>query len=236
MLGCRGTKRKGDPSSLHSFFKESCWDSKWWSLCSHGIGVNLGVWCSGDYQYRSRHSGYPGCLSLLLAGQRFHIDLFLGLFITIPIMFALGVFIEWAFIRRLKWDRITLSILVTFAIAVIIEGVLTYFFTGNLVILQTRYTEQSVYMPFINYYMPLIYIYAFILSVVLLVGLYFIVYRTSFGRCLRASMQNRTAASLIGSTCHRYRQSPLDWGQHWQLREGWSSERPMHSILPFPMT
>jgi len=130
--------------------------------------------------------------------QRFHIDLFLGLFITIPIMFALGVFIEWAFIRRLKWDRITLSILVTFAIAVIIEGFLTYFFSGNLVILQTRYTEQSVYVPFINYYMPLIYIYAFILSVVLLIVLYLIVYRTSFGRCLRASMQNRTAASLIG--------------------------------------
>jgi branched-chain amino acid transport system permease protein len=130
--------------------------------------------------------------------QRFHIDLFLGLFITIPVMFALGVFIEWAFIRRLKWDRITLSILVTFAIAVVIEGALTYLFTGNLVILQTRYTEQSVYVPFINYYMPLIYIYAFILSAILLAGLYLLVYRTSFGRCLRASMQNRIAASLIG--------------------------------------
>ncbi len=130
--------------------------------------------------------------------HRFHIDLFLGLFITIPVMFALGVLIEWAFIRRIKWDRITLSILVTFALAVIIEGVLTFFFTGNLVTLQSRYTNQSIEVPFINYYMPVIYVYAFILSMILLGALYLLVYYTSFGRCLRASMQNRTAASLIG--------------------------------------
>jgi branched-chain amino acid transport system permease protein len=130
--------------------------------------------------------------------QRFHIDLFLGLFITIPVMFALGVLIEWAFIRRIKWDRITLSILVTFAIAVVIEGALTFLFTGNLVTLQSRYTDKSIMVPFINYYIPLIYIYAFILSLVLLGALYLLVYYTSFGRCLRASMQNRTAASLIG--------------------------------------
>jgi branched-chain amino acid transport system permease protein len=130
--------------------------------------------------------------------QRFHIDLFLGLFITIPVMFALGVFIEWAFIRRIKWDRITLSILVTFAIAVVIEGVLTFLFTGNLVTLQANYIDKSIMVPFINYYIPLIYVYAFILSVILLGALYLLVYYTSFGRSLRASMQNRTAASLIG--------------------------------------
>ena len=130
--------------------------------------------------------------------QRFHIDLFLGLLITIPAMFVLGVFIDWAIIRRLKWDRTTLSILVTFAIAIVIEGALEFLFTTNLVSLHAWYIDKSIMVPFINFYMPLIYIYAFILSVVLLGGLYLLVYRTTFGRCLRASMQNRTAASLIG--------------------------------------
>ena len=46
--------------------------------------------------------------------------------------------------------------------------------------------------------MPLMYVFAFFLSVVLLGGLYLLIYRTTFGRCVRASMQNRTAASLIG--------------------------------------
>jgi len=67
--------------------------------------------------------------------QRFHLDLFVGLLITIPTMFVFGVLIHWAFISRIKWDRVTLSILVTFAIALVIEGALGWVFTTNLVIL-----------------------------------------------------------------------------------------------------
>lgn len=130
--------------------------------------------------------------------QRFHIDLFVGLLITLPAMFLLGMIIEWAFIRRLRWDRTTLSILVTFAIAIVIEGALEFFFSANLVQLQAWYIDKSIYVPFLDFYMPYIYIFAFVLSVVLLGGLYLLIYRTTFGRCLRASMQNRTAASLIG--------------------------------------
>jgi branched-chain amino acid transport system permease protein len=128
--------------------------------------------------------------------QRFHFDLFLGLLITIPTMFALGVFIEWAFISRIRWDRVTLSILVTFAIALVIEGVLGFVFSTNMVILHAWYIDASfgVFGFYINY----IYLFAFLLSVVLLAGLFLLIYRTDFGLRLRASMQNRTAASLIG--------------------------------------
>ena len=141
-------------------------------------------------------------LSFLLE-QRFHIDLFLGLLVTIPVMFLLGVLLEWAFIRRLTWERVTLSILVTFAISVILEGALEFFFTGNLQSLHAPYIDSTIPVPGIHFYMPFIYIYAFILSVVLLGGLYLLVYRTTFGRCLRASMQNRTAAALVGINVSR---------------------------------
>jgi branched-chain amino acid transport system permease protein len=128
--------------------------------------------------------------------QRLHIDLFVGLLITMPTMFGLGVLLEWAFIRRLKWDRITLSILVTYAIALIIEGALGFLFTTNFVELHAWYIDATV--PVSGFYINYIYIYVFLMSVVLLGALYVLVYRTFFGRRLRASMQNRTAASLIG--------------------------------------
>ena len=128
--------------------------------------------------------------------QRLHMDLFVGLLITMPAMFGLGVLLEWAFIRRLKWDRITLSILVTYAIALIIEGVLGFFFTTNFVELHAWYIDATVYVN--GFYINYIYIYVFLMSVVLLGALYILIYRTSFGRRLRASMQNRTAAALIG--------------------------------------
>ena len=133
--------------------------------------------------------------------KNFHIDLFVGLLITMPVMFIIGVGLEWAFIRPIKRDRTTLSILVTFAIALIIEGLLGMAFTNNVVQLQGWYVTAS--FPVGDYYLAYIYIFDFILSVVLLGGLYLLLYRTKFGLSLLASMQDRTAAELIGIDVER---------------------------------
>ncbi len=133
--------------------------------------------------------------------QNFHIDLFLGLLITMPVMFVLGVGLEWAFIRPLKRDRTMLSILVTFAIALIIEGILGVAFSNNIVQLQAWYTRTSVAIA--GFYIANIHIFTFVLSAALLAGLYLLLYRTKFGFSLRASMQNRTAAQLIGIDVER---------------------------------
>ncbi len=137
-----------------------------------------------------------GAYLALVLEQHFHLDLFVGLLITMPLMFGLGVLLEWAFIRRLKWERVTISILVTYAIALIIEGALGFVFTTNFQALNAWYIDATVEVA--GFYINDIYIFVFILSVVLLGGLYLLVYRTTFGRTLRASMQNRTAAALIG--------------------------------------
>jgi branched-chain amino acid transport system permease protein len=133
--------------------------------------------------------------------QHLHLDLFLGLVVTIPAMFILGVVIYVVFIRPLKRDRTMLSILVTFAVALIIEGVLTAIFSTNTLQLQASYVTQSFKVG--DFYLSYIYVYGFLLSVVLLGGLYFLLYRTKFGQSLRASMQNRTAAELIGINVNR---------------------------------
>lgn len=144
-------------------------------------------------------------LSFILQ-EKFHIDLFLGLLITMPLMFLLGLFIEWAFIRPLKRDRTMLSILVTFAIALIIEGTLGLqnTFGTDYVKLHAWYVDSSnASFQIGGFYLAYIYVFAFLLSAVLLAGLYFLLYRTEFGYSLRASMQNRTAAQLIGIDVER---------------------------------
>jgi branched-chain amino acid transport system permease protein len=138
--------------------------------------------------------------------QKLHIDLFLGLLLTMPFMFGLGLLIEFFLIRPIKRDRTMLSILVTFGVALIIEGILNLIFTANTVKLQAWYVTASIPVggfSIFNYYvgifyLPYIYVFGFLLAVVLLGGLYLLVYRTKFGFSLRASMQNRTAAELIG--------------------------------------
>src|ERR1700690_2393539 len=81
------------------------------------------------------------------------IDLFLGLLITAPAMFALGVLLEWGFLRRLREaDRTSMSILVTYAVAIIIEGVLTQAFGVDYVQLQASYVNSSVHL--LGFYLP----------------------------------------------------------------------------------
>jgi branched-chain amino acid transport system permease protein len=136
--------------------------------------------------------------------QDLHIDLFLGLLITMPVMFLLGWLISFIF-RPIKRDRMMLSVLVTFGIALVIEGVLNLIFSANIVSLQAWYITASIRLPGFSppFYLPYIYLFGFILAVVLLAGLYVLIYRTDFGRSLRASMQNRTAARLIGIDVER---------------------------------
>ncbi len=133
--------------------------------------------------------------------QQFHIDLFVGLLITMPAMFLLGVGLELAFIRPIKRNRTTLSILVTFAISLIIEGLLSLVFTTNLVQMHAWYVDSSIRIG--QFYLAWVYLFDFVLSAVLLGALYVVIYRTKFGYSLRASMQNRTAAALIGIDVER---------------------------------
>jgi branched-chain amino acid transport system permease protein len=132
------------------------------------------------------------------------IGLLPGLLLTVPAMFVLGVAIELCFVRRLREsDRTGMSILVTFAVAIVIEGILTAIYGVDYVQLHASYVDKSVHV--LGFYLPWIYLIGFALAVVLLLGLYFMLYRTKFGRAIRASLQNRTAADLIGINVNRVR-------------------------------
>jgi branched-chain amino acid transport system permease protein len=132
------------------------------------------------------------------------IDLFVGLLITVPAMFALGMVLEWGFMRRLReGDRTSMSILVTYAFAIIIEGVLTMIFGTDYVELSAPYINDSVHI--LNFYVPLMYLLGFAMAAVLMGCLYLLFFRTKYGRGLRASLQNRTAADLIGVNVNRTR-------------------------------
>ena len=125
-----------------------------------------------------------------------HIDPFLTLVITMPVMFLLGIVLQVVFIRPLKTDREALSVLVTYAIALGIEGLLGFFFTSNYVQLRAWYANAS--FPIGGFHVTYVYLYGFLLCLAILAAIFFILYRTTFGASIRATMLNRTAAQLIG--------------------------------------
>ena len=132
------------------------------------------------------------------------IGLLPGLLITVPLMFCLGVAIEYCFMRRLRdEDRTQMSILVTYAVAIVIEGILTAIYGVDYRQLSASYVNSSVHI--LGFYLPDIYLIGFGMAIALLIALYYMLYRTKFGRAVRASLQNRTAADLIGIQVDRVR-------------------------------
>jgi branched-chain amino acid transport system permease protein len=131
-----------------------------------------------------------------------HLGLFLGLLITIPVMFLVGVAIQVLFMRRLRGrERTSMSLLASYAVMIIIEGILYLVFGPDYVQLNASYVTSSVHV--LGFYLPYIYLYGFGLAVALVAGLYLMLYRTTFGRSLRATMQDQTAARLVGIDINR---------------------------------
>jgi branched-chain amino acid transport system permease protein len=94
-----------------------------------------------------------------------------------------------------------MTLLVTYAVALIIEGILYKIYGANTVTLNASYTTASVEV--FGFYLTWIYIYGFILALALVAAIYALLYRTKFGRSVRATMQDETAARLVGIDVNR---------------------------------
>ncbi|MDA8313012.1 MAG: branched-chain amino acid ABC transporter permease [Actinomycetota bacterium] len=129
--------------------------------------------------------------------QSVGISLFVGLLITIPALFIIGLCVEWLFIRRLgKSDRVPMSILVTYAVALIVEGVLNIVYGTQDIELHASYLTTSVDIG--GAHVPDMYLYGFALAVGILGLFFYILHRTRFGVSIQAAVQDRTAALLLG--------------------------------------
>lgn len=125
------------------------------------------------------------------------IDPYVGLLITIPAMFIIGVVIHWAFISRLRGgERTSMTLLVTYAVGLIIEGILYKIYGANNVQLSPSYVNSSVHV--FGLYVGWVYIWGFVIAVALVGAVYALLYRTRFGRSVRAVMQDGDAARLVG--------------------------------------
>src|SRR6266700_875165 len=115
----------------------------------------------------------------------FGIDPFLAIPITTVIMFAIGVAIQLVFIRPLRReDRAELGLLVTFAVALLIEGIMTVSWNTSIRSVNTGYANSS--WTVFGYQITLVRLWAFLLSVGVL-GLLFL-----------ATVQNPESARLLG--------------------------------------
>jgi branched-chain amino acid transport system permease protein len=132
----------------------------------------------------------------------FGLDPFLAIPVTTVIMFALGVAVQWLFLRPLKKDdRSELSLLITFAVALLIEGVMSITWHTTYRSINAGYANSS--WSLFGYQITLVRLWAFLLSLAALGLLYLLLNHTRFGRAVRATVQNPESAKLLGIEADR---------------------------------
>jgi branched-chain amino acid transport system permease protein len=134
--------------------------------------------------------------------SRLGLDPLLSMAVTVPLFFAAGVLLQRGLLSRLRPVTLTMmSVLLTFAVAVLIEGLLGYAFTGTQRRIQLDYGSASIGL--FGARIAVVKLIAFALAAIALGTLYVLMKKTQFGWALRATIQHRDAARLVGIDTER---------------------------------
>jgi branched-chain amino acid transport system permease protein len=129
--------------------------------------------------------------------QRFGIDPLLSLIVTVPLFFVVGVGFQRLLISRLRPATVTMmSVLLTFAVALVIEGMLGFVYSGTQRRIQLSYSATSIEV--FGAQVAVVKLIAFGLAALSLLALFLLLTRSRFGQALRATIQHPQAARLIG--------------------------------------
>lgn len=131
----------------------------------------------------------------------FHVDPFVSIVITIPLMFLYGAFLQKVIINRVLGALPQNQILLTIGLGLIMSNSVMLAFTSDYKILSTTYSSSSVTILGISISIPLVI--SFAITVAITAALYWFLLKTDTGQAIRATAQDREAARLMGINVKR---------------------------------
>jgi branched-chain amino acid transport system permease protein len=124
------------------------------------------------------------------------LDPLVGIFVTTPAMFVIGYGIYMATVRWIQGKPPSASVLLTFALALVIEGVMGLVWSTTYHAATPSYFDESFRAA--GLYFPKAQVYGCLIAIGVLASLYVILQTTWLGRAIRAVSQNMTSARLVG--------------------------------------
>jgi branched-chain amino acid transport system permease protein len=127
------------------------------------------------------------------------IDPYMALFVSVPALFLLGIFIQRVLLNPLmKVDSILPEnqVLMTVGIGMVLTEIVRFIFTSNYLSVKTSYSSSAVYLGGISFSVALMI--AFVFACLLTVALFWFLLKTDLGRSIRAVSQDGEAAELLG--------------------------------------
>jgi branched-chain amino acid transport system permease protein len=124
------------------------------------------------------------------------IDPLLAILITTPAMFAFGWVIYVVAVRRIRGAHMSSSVLLTFALALVLEGLMGFIWGNTSHSVRPAYFNESFTIG--ELFLPKAQVFGFAVAVLALAVMFLILTRTWLGRAIRASAVNPQGAALVG--------------------------------------
>jgi branched-chain amino acid transport system permease protein len=123
------------------------------------------------------------------------LDPIISIALTAPLLFGLGWVIQRYVLSRIENPERS-SVIITFALAVTLEGLMGTFWKTTIRSVKPEYASEV--LQFATYRFPVTRLAGFAAALLVLLILYLILQRTNLGRAIRATIQDRNAAQLVG--------------------------------------
>lgn len=166
-----------------------------------GIGFTLVFGVTDIVNFAHGHLVMGAMFITYLLFKLAGVDPYLSLVAVVPLFFALGALLYKVVIERIVEAPHSAHMMVTLGLLIFFENVANFFFGGDLRGITTKYTTSSFIVADIS--IPLARLGAAAVSLAAVVVLALFLHRTSLGKAIRASANNREGAALVGIDVRR---------------------------------
>jgi branched-chain amino acid transport system permease protein len=140
---------------------------------------------------------------LVLAGlltfelwSKLGLDPLLAVIVTTPVMFVIGWLIFRTLIARIRTAPVSMSVLLTFALAITLEGLMGMTWKNVFRSVRPSYFNQSFHLG--ELFLPKAQVFGFVTAALVMLALYLLLTRTWTGRAIRSASENAEGAQLVG--------------------------------------
>ena len=146
-------------------------------------------------------------VSMYITFACFHylgLDPYLALFVSMPVLFFLGVVIQKYALNPLMEVETILpenQVLMTVGIGMVLTEIARLIFSSDYKSIRTNYSSSTFYLGEISFNIALVV--AFFMAVAFTIFMFWFLLKTDLGRSIRATAQDREAALLLGVNTKR---------------------------------
>ncbi|RJR32068.1 MAG: branched-chain amino acid ABC transporter permease [Desulfobacteraceae bacterium] len=133
-----------------------------------------------------------------------HIDPYLSLFAAMPCLFLLGMLLQKYLLNPLMKTESILpenQVLMTVGIGMVITEIARFIFSSDYKSVKTSYSSTALFVGNISFNLPMCI--AFLFAIAFTAALFWFLLKTDIGRSIRATAQDRDAATLMGVNSSR---------------------------------